>query len=116
MRAGEFIPNPCDHVMFEHLRYRSTRVEARSSAGNRAEKTLMFNDDESVQYRELVLGLIELAEQKRIRLQETIREVEHQSKLFPERAEALREEKESAQRDLEKIGGYLLKMGGGDSE
>src|SRR5262249_19354003 len=58
--AGEFIPNPCDHVMFDHLRFQSSRIITRSLAGKRAEKTLMLNDDESVRYRELILDMIAL--------------------------------------------------------
>lgn len=50
--------------MFDHVRYRSVRIEPRGPAGNQGEKILMLNDDESVNYRELILGLIELAEEK----------------------------------------------------
>lgn len=63
---GEFIPNPCDHVMFQHLRYNGTKVETRSSAGKHADKILMLNDEDSIKYREFVLDGIHMAElQKR---------------------------------------------------
>jgi HNH endonuclease len=71
-QARQFIPNPCDHVMFDHLRYRSTRVEARSPAGELAERVLMLNDEHSVEYRELVLGVIAALEEKKRRVQETL--------------------------------------------
>ena len=29
-----FIPNPCDHVMFEHLRYNDAKVDEQSETGN----------------------------------------------------------------------------------
>jgi hypothetical protein len=115
MRAGEFIPNPCDHVMFDHLRFQSARVVTRSPAGERADKTLMFNDDESVQYREFILGLIELAEQQRNRLRETLRTIEQQSELYPDRREALSQEKQSVDDELIKIEEYLRRIGGGSS-
>lgn len=113
MRAGQFIPNPCDHVMFDHLRYQSVRVVTRSPAGERAEKILMFNDDESVQYREMVVGLIKLAEQQRDRLRATIKEIDRQSESFPDRVQALSPEKTSAENELIKIEQYLLRLGGG---
>lgn len=101
--------------MFDHLRYQSVRVVARSPAGERAEKILMFNDDESVQYREFVVGLIQLAEQQRNRLRATIKEIERQSELFPDRIQALSPEKTSAENELIKIEQYLLRLEGGPS-
>jgi len=56
---GEFLPNPCDHVMSEHLRYHGARVEATSPAGELAITLLMLNDDEAVGYREFLLRSIE---------------------------------------------------------
>ena len=39
-----FIPNPCDHVMFDHLRFQGASVIAKSSAGEFAVERLDLND------------------------------------------------------------------------
>jgi hypothetical protein len=57
-RDGRFIPNPCDHVMFQHLRYKGARVEPHSPAGEHTKNLLMLNDEESLQYREFVLSIV----------------------------------------------------------
>jgi hypothetical protein len=58
--------------MFEHLRYRAG-VQTRSPTGELAERVLMLNDEGSVEDREFVLGVIAALEEKKRRLQETIR-------------------------------------------
>ena len=112
-RAKQFIPNPCDHVMFEHLRYRSARVETKSPAGELAEQVLMLNDERSVGYREIVLGVIAALEQRKRRLQETIRRIDRQQLSHPAQAERLSEEKASAERDLARLEHYLSRVVGG---
>jgi hypothetical protein len=62
---GEFIPNPCDHIMFQHLKYLGAKVQTRSPAGRHADKVLMLNDEDSVKYREFVLDGIYMAERQR---------------------------------------------------
>ena len=99
--------------MFEHLRYEAVRVVARSAAGIRTEKILMINDDESLKYRELVLGIIKLAEDQKHRLEETIRMIDRQSQLSPALAEARAKEKEVVENDLAKIEQHLVSMGAG---
>jgi len=111
-RSGQFIPNPCDHIMFDHLRYRSAGVEARSPAGQLAEKLLMLNDEESVKYREFVPGVIVTLEEKRRRIQETITRIDQQSAAHPERAEQLAEERASAESDLSAIEQHLARVAG----
>ena len=112
-RAKQFIPNPCDHVMFEHLRYRSARVQTRSPAGELAERVLMLNDDGSVEYREFVLGVIAALEEKKRRLQESIRRIDRRLSASPEQTEQLMEEKASAERDLARIDHHLSRVAGG---
>lgn len=60
--AKLFIPNPCDHAMFEHLRYKEATVISRSPAGEVAIAVLDLNAPTVVQYRETMLHLIELQE------------------------------------------------------
>jgi hypothetical protein len=111
MRTGEFIPNPCDHVMFDHLRFQSSRVITRSPAGKCAEKKLMFNDDESVKFREFILAMIELTEQQRNRLQETKMKIDQQSVAHPDQSEVLSQEKTNVEAEVLKIEEYLRRLG-----
>lgn len=49
-----FVPNPCEHVMFEHLRYSSTTIVPKSRAGLFTIELLHLNDENFVQYRDTV--------------------------------------------------------------
>lgn len=53
--ATRFIPNPCEHRMFEHLRFDGVRVVPRTEAGRCAEELLDLNDDETQQFRAAVI-------------------------------------------------------------
>ena len=53
-----FIPNPCDHKMFEHVRFEGLRVVPRTDAGKWCVELLSLNDSEFLEYRELINGLI----------------------------------------------------------
>ena len=47
-----FIPNPCDHVMFEHLRFNSSSVVSRTEAGEFTSERLDLNEPARLKYRE----------------------------------------------------------------
>jgi 5-methylcytosine-specific restriction endonuclease McrA len=53
-----FIPNPCDHVMFEHLRYSAATVVSRTRAGEWTVERLRLNSPNSVDYRGRRLKLL----------------------------------------------------------
>jgi hypothetical protein len=60
-RAGAvFIPNPCDHVMFDHLRFERGEVVGKSAAGKFVIETLDLNEEAVVEYRVNVICLIQL--------------------------------------------------------
>lgn len=44
-RKRRFVPNPCDHVMWDHLRFRAVEVTARSDAGKFTLDLLNLNDE-----------------------------------------------------------------------
>lgn len=46
-----FVPNPCEHVMFDHLRYSDGVVTDASRAGRFAIELLDFNDPLAVEWR-----------------------------------------------------------------
>jgi hypothetical protein len=73
---------------------------------------LLLNDEESVKYREFVLGVIVTLEEKRRRIQETTRRIAQQWEKHPERAEQLAEERASAERALSIIERHLARVAG----
>ena len=76
----EFIPNPCDHRMFENLRYSGAVVDWKTMAGKTAVRLLDLNDPEAVDYREFVINTVAIAEEKKTRLSTQQRSVEQRLK------------------------------------
>ena len=72
----------------------------------------MFNDDRSIEYRELVLNVIEGLEDKKRRVQETISKIDQLFALYPDRAEQLAEERASAEQDIAKLDRHLSRIAG----
>lgn len=70
-RKAIFIPNPCDHIMFEHLRFADENVEGRSSAGKFSIELLDLNDPKSIEFREYVHDMIALCEKQLFEIQQT---------------------------------------------
>lgn len=64
----DFIPNPCDHVMFDHLRFEGPEVKHKTRAGAATVERLDLNDPEWLRFRADVLQLIELADAERRKL------------------------------------------------
>ena len=66
--ATHFIPNPCDHAMFQHMRYRSDgSVEARTDAGKVAVETLHLNDEKTVRWRAAIDTVVETLQAQEVR-------------------------------------------------
>jgi hypothetical protein len=58
LAQGIYIPNPCDDVMYKHLRYEAESVVSRSDAGRFTIDLLQLNDENSVQYRQMLVRAI----------------------------------------------------------
>lgn len=71
-----FIPNPCDHEMFKHLRFNGALVETKSEPGKVAEDLLDLNDPEAVSYRTFIMHAIETYSTKQAELEKTRQQVE----------------------------------------
>lgn len=50
-KRGAFVPNPCDDILSDHLRYTSGRVVAKSVTGRWVIEHLDLNDTEAVLFR-----------------------------------------------------------------
>lgn len=55
----QFIPNPCDHVMFTHLRFQGDVVLPRTEPGRFTAELLDLNDPEVVEFRAFVFRMID---------------------------------------------------------
>lgn len=78
-----FIPNPCEHEMFRHLRYDGAKVESKTRAGEVAVATLQLNDSVSIRWRETVLQSIDALQARAVqvgrwRLQNEVRRRKNQ--------------------------------------
>lgn len=58
-KLRQFIPNPCENIMFDHLRYRVGNVISMSEAGELTLDLLDLNDPIAVRFREGLIGAIE---------------------------------------------------------
>lgn len=110
--AGRFIPNPCDHVMFEHLRFKGAAIESRSAAGRQAEEKMMLNDEESVNYRHFVITTISLIEEAIQIVRSTISSINAQSRADPSQTLQLDVERRAAETKLGELESHLLRLGG----
>jgi len=89
-----FIPNPCEHVMFEHMRYKGGTVAAVSSAGEFTVERLDLNDPSAAEFREgLIRALLALDGQIKV-AEKTVREVNKLFKAATKPAERARLKKE----------------------
>ena len=73
----------------------------------------MLNDDESVQYREFVLGLIAMSEEKRRSVSETISRIERKLLNAPEQSEELQSERQSCVAQLDEIDSFFARLTAG---
>lgn len=58
LKAKQFIPNPCDHVMATHLRFVGERVVARTVAGRFTRDLLLLNEERAMLFRYARMRLI----------------------------------------------------------
>jgi hypothetical protein len=73
-----YIPNPCDHEMFRHLRFKGATIETRSMVGVVAEELMDLNDPEAVAYRTFILDAITTYEGKRVELEKALLQIRAQ--------------------------------------
>lgn len=72
---GVFVPNPCDHKMGAHARYRIARVEGRSVAGKWLIELMQLNDERVVGYRSVMLTTIKALESRLVEIETNQRQV-----------------------------------------
>jgi len=57
---GIYIPNPCDHVMSDHLQYKNAEVESKSTTGSFTIRTLDLNHSDSIDYKQTLIQSSEI--------------------------------------------------------
>ena len=112
LRDQEFIPNPCDHVMFDHLQYKHAVVAVKSAAGKQADRILDLNDEQSTKYRELVLDIIKAFENDARECSESIAGLEQKIEQIPQRKAEFEMEKAAAEAELARIRANLTRICG----
>ena len=110
LKVGELIPNPCDYVMFRHLRYQHVTVEPRTHTGNFAVDLLMLNSEDSLKYRELMLYVVKSLEEDIQRSRNMISKLKDRIAKSPENASELEEEITATQNDIEKFEDKLMRV------
>lgn len=72
----DFVPHPCEHSMFDHLRYRGATVVAHSETGTFAIDLLDLNAPTSIEFREFFERTLEQARTKLAESRLLVSEVE----------------------------------------
>ena len=62
--APVFIPNPVEHVMYQHLKFNQSRVQWESTQGQFTEELLRLNDSEVIKFRDAIISTISFYEDK----------------------------------------------------
>lgn len=58
LKDGVFVPNPCEHVMFDHLRYNGGWINPHSDAGAETIIRLDLNDPACVRFRDSLITVL----------------------------------------------------------
>jgi HNH endonuclease len=74
--AEDFIPNPCDHRMADHLRFEGARVEPATATGRFAIAMLFLNHPAQIEYRDFVLRSIDRCLRERSAIQSTLAQLD----------------------------------------
>lgn len=115
-QAGCLVPNPCDHVMFEHLRYERAEVKPHSGTGRFAIELLDLNDADSVKFRELVIDALagfEVERAKLMRLVARIKRLQGERSGQPTIVTRLASRLLEAESRLRTVEQHLLSLSGG---
>lgn len=110
--AKQFVPNPCEHVMFEHLRYRGGSVAPASEAGDWTIDLLDLNDPDAVGFRE---ALIKIIDSLQAQIRASAKTVEDIKRLYAKTSDApekdrIARELDRAKRNLDELTGTLKQL------
>jgi hypothetical protein len=115
--AGAFIPNPCEHVMADHLWFRGVSVTARDAAGRFAIRLLQLEETEKVRFRGFIVRSIAACVLAYRENAQTIKELESKSRKVEsrEQLEEIRAAIEELQKDAEAVKSDLVRLTGDEN-
>ena len=102
---GHFVPNPCEHVMFEHLKFQGGAVQSSSPAGDWTVEKLLLNDSRVVAFRNAVIQAHSALLQKSDGVKKTISFIERKllNPKSKDESELLTSKLANAQRNLSEL-------------
>jgi len=109
---GHFVPNPCDHVMYQHLRAANAVIQGRTETGRFSIDLLDLNDPASVEYRKLVLDVCKIMSRELKSLRETQKQLQAQIRDCKDmsRKGELESEREDLEADVRRIDEHLSQL------
>ena len=107
-----YVPNPCDHKMFQHLRFKGATIETSSQAGVVAEELMDLNAPDVVAYRTLILDAITMYEGKRVELKKALLQIRAKRTEGTVTADAADQAIAKLDARLVKVNGYLNRLVG----
>lgn len=109
LQAKQFIPNPCDHIMFDHLKYKGVIVEEKSVTGLFAIEILDLNDEASIEYRQFLIDILNMCTVRIREIEKTIMEIEDRIQNCTNKTElrSLTREKSNEIKLLKRLKTYL---------
>lgn len=111
-QEGRFIPNPCDHIMFDHLRYHSAEVESRTLAGQCAVDILGLDNETEIATRQFVLDLVAALSAQLQQVNTTIGAIREKEKRRDDRdASRLRSQREEHETRAARLTSHLERLG-----
>lgn len=113
--AARFIPNPCAHIMFAHLKFKHGEVEPRTEAGSFTVDLLDLNDPEYVEYRENQIHMEEIAISRLRDIDETVAQLTSAFKAGSLSAEQFAEAESEIDRERLKTSRVLKQLRGQDA-
>jgi len=108
---GYLIPNPCDCVMFEHLRFNGAEVEVRTNAGRCAVDVLDLNNAKEVEFRQYMTMTVNALVGEAKRIGETVAEIDNRLAGGPPRQKELRRLRDQHIQELETAKKLLRDLG-----
>lgn len=110
LTSSLLIVNPCDHVMFKHLRYAGHLVEDRTTEGAFTSERLDLNEPKVAKYRAALLAVVDSFESERNKLIRTIATIDARLARAPSSPELI-QEKAAFKAKLAQVDGHLSGFG-----
>lgn len=114
-KAGQYLPNPCDHQMADHIRFVGEEVTVRSRAGQLAVEYLLLNDSRTLEFRKMILDQVQTCRARRAEAEDSRRAMRLRLSRLPttDRTDrkALEKELENEGTNIDRLNAILRRLG-----